>query len=260
LQRPALASPSIQEPEQPNRGADYESGTISQIIPRIKNYADESETISRIVPRIKKDTDDGLTIRRSAPRTKPRIKPKPRIKKDIDGGRTIRQSIPRINNYIDESGAISRIVPQINVPRERVDRYPDVTRREARKLPAGHSRAPFKPVNRQVIKKEEEVTKPFAARVPEGRLGNSRGERPYLAFEPGSDHIIRDMSPRIPKEASEDRLVISYNISGDVSADRWPALFEASAEDYFDEAQAVWRELSHKRRLAREQSGELWNE
>ena len=48
--------------------------------------------------------------------------------------------------------------------------------------------------------------------------------------------------------------------SYDVSEGRWPALFESSADDYFDDAMAAWRELSRNRRLAREQAGNLWSE
>jgi hypothetical protein len=49
-------------------------------------------------------------------------------------------------------------------------------------------------------------------------------------------------------------------ISNDIPAGRWPALFESSDDDYFDDAMAAWRELSHRRRLAREQAGSLWSE
>ena len=48
----------------------------------------------------------------------------------------------------------------------------------------------------------------------------------------------------------------SYN----VSADRWPELPGAGADDYFDDVMAEWRELSHRRRLTGEQTGSLWSE
>jgi hypothetical protein len=60
----------------------------------------------------------------------------------------------------------------------------------------------------------------------------------------------------IGPSAAQDRRAVSY----DATTDRWPALFEASEDDYFDDAMVAWRELSHRRRLAREQAGSLWNE
>ncbi|MGH9754232.1 MAG: hypothetical protein ACREA2_15750 [Blastocatellia bacterium] len=64
------------------------------------------------------------------------------------------------------------------------------------------------------------------------------------------------MTKPIGPSAAQDQRAISY----DVSADRWPALFEASEDDYFDDAMTAWRELNHRRRLASEQAGSLWNE
>jgi hypothetical protein len=102
----------------------------------------------------------------------------------------------------------------------RATRYPDVTHREVRRMPVSHELFVFDSGCRKTEKREEEATKPIE-----------------------------------PLTAQDQRLT-SYHIP----ADRWPALFEASTADYFDDAMAAWRELSHRRRLAREQAGSLWSE
>jgi hypothetical protein len=107
-----------------------------------------------------------------------------------------------------------------NTAQENITRYPDVIRRETRRSAAGHHRLAFKPDYGQIVERQEDVLKP------------------------------------IGPQAAQDRRATSYG----VSADRWPALFEASPDDYFDEVMAVWRELSHTRRLSREQAGDLWSE
>jgi hypothetical protein len=98
--------------------------------------------------------------------------------------------------------------------------HPDVIHSGTMGAPERSERFAFYSNHRQAPKREEEVTKP------------------------------------IGPSAAQDRRAVSY----DVSTDRWPALFEASEDDYFDDAMAAWRELSHRRRLAREQAGSLWNE
>jgi len=111
-----------------------------------------------------------------------------------------------------------------NTARQTVSRYPDVIRREALKPETERdqpvSRLDIKSGYRQVMKREEEVAKPISPQV------------------------------------ARDRRAETY----DVSVGRWPALFEASHNDYFDEVMAVWLELSHSRRLSREQAGDIWSE
>ncbi len=103
---------------------------------------------------------------------------------------------------------------------EHVTRYPDVIHREARRVPARRERFAFDSGYRQVRERQEEVMKP------------------------------------IEPPAAPDRHVISYN----ASLDRWPALPDAFSADYFDDVMAAWHELSHRRRLTREQTGGLWRE
>lgn len=109
---------------------------------------------------------------------------------------------------------------QEQVVREIITRYPDVIHREARRDQAGHERLVVTSGYRKPEKREGEVTWP------------------------------------IEPPAAQDRRAASY----DIPADRWPALIGASSADYFDDAMDAWRELSHRRRLSREQEGSLWSE
>jgi hypothetical protein len=109
---------------------------------------------------------------------------------------------------------------QENVARKNVVRFPDVTHREPRRSSPGHNRSALKSGYRRVVNGGEESTEP------------------------------------IEPQFTRDQRAASYG----VSVDRWPALFEASPDDYFDDLMAAWRELSHNRRLDREQAGGLWSE
>jgi hypothetical protein len=116
-----------------------------------------------------------------------------------------------------------------NTEQENVVRYPDGIRREIRRSAAGYEQLPFISGYRQgtkngVTKREEGVTQPVG-----------------LEFAP---------------ESAADLRVTPYG----VSAGRWPALFDATPEDCFDDLPAAWRELNHNRRLDREQAGDLWSE
>jgi len=111
-------------------------------------------------------------------------------------------------------------VEPVKVTQRLATRYPDRANQEARKAPFPYEGASFDSGRRQVTKREDEVATPIVSQV------------------------------------AQDRRAISY----DVSAGRWPALFESSEDDYFDDAMAALRELSHRRRLAREQAGSLWSE
>jgi hypothetical protein len=113
-----------------------------------------------------------------------------------------------------------RVARYPDVIQQRGAYYPDVIHSETMGAPERSERFAFYSDYRQAPKREEEETKP------------------------------------IGPSAAQDRRAVSY----DASTDRWPALFEASEDDYFDDAMAAWRELSHRRRLAREQAGSLWNE
>src|SRR5262249_45436517 len=116
----------------------------------------------------------------------------------------------------------------VKVTEQLATRYPDGVNKEARIAPFRYEGAAFDSGRRQVTKREEEVV-------------TKREE---------------EVATSILSQVAQDRRATSF----DVSAGRWPALFESSADDYFDDAMAALRELSHYRRLAREQAGSLWSE
>jgi len=111
-------------------------------------------------------------------------------------------------------------VEPVKVTPRLATRYSDGDDQEARKASFRYEGASFDSVGRRATKREEEVATPIVSQV------------------------------------SQDRRAASY----DVSEGRWPALFESSEDDYFDDAMTTLRELSHRRRLAREQAGSLWSE
>jgi hypothetical protein len=294
LQRPALAPLPIRETEQSGRGAGY-SATDGRGHPETrrqeplapsssadaqKDDADNSVTICQIVTHRQSQPDIGnrelaplASTRRSAndgaapiapPRSRnqgiagPAVLPldndrrpsgiEPHSPTRVDPGEFIQSSC---NSYEPEFLRVEPVAPATEVhsrsrynhevpldsplasaafardwkfsrrqnpEQENVARYP--AHRETRRSADGHERLALTSGYKQVVKREEEVTKPIGPQ-----------------FE-------------------RDQRAISYG----VSEDRWPALFEASPDDYFDDLMTVWHELSRDRRLAREQEGGLWNE
>jgi len=95
---------------------------------------------------------------------------------------------------------------------------------------------------------DRQTTRPDKSFAADRRLASC-----LLAPGAGDPGASKQFAPHF---ITSDQPPISY----DIPAGRWPALFESSEDDYFDDAMAAWRELSHRRRLAREQAGSLWSE
>jgi hypothetical protein len=132
-----------------------------------------------------------------------------------------------------------RVARYSDVIQQRGADYPDVIHSGTMGAPERSEQLAFYSDHRQATNREEEVTKPI-------------GPSAYRQATNREEEVTKPIGP----SAAQDRRAVSY----DVSTDRWPALFEASEDDYFDDAMAAWRELSHRRRLAREQAGSIWNE
>lgn len=251
LQRPAIAPRSIWEPEQSGRGAGYAPIDGRG---RLEPQKQEPPAPSFSVDTQRRETE--LSGRHGPAPPVPTQIYAPQARRELAGGRTT--GSPQISSQSGKDGRTRAVAPP--GLREWVDSIPvvlppanshrpsgtkthnptcvdsnglvqssansdvtpdhDVIHRETRRDPVSHERLAFNSGYRQVSGRKEEVTKPI---------------------EPPAAH---------------DRRATSY----DIPADRWPALFEASSDDYFDDAIDVWREANHDRRLAGEQAGSLWSE
>ena len=153
-------------------------------------------------------------------------------------------------------------IEPVNVTPQQVIRYPEASRAEARRSPVRHEGAALDAGDGKVEKREEVVANPVGPATGQGRQ-TTRPDKSFAAdrrltsrlLAPGAGDTGASKQPA-PHFMTSDQTPISY----DIPAGRWPALFESSDDDYFDDAMAAWRELSHRRRLAREQAGSLWSE
>jgi hypothetical protein len=150
----------------------------------------------------------------------------------------------------------------VKVTRRQVVRYPDISRAGAQRMPVRYDRVTLDSSDGNGKGREEVVTKPIGTetahnqltmRPDKGFASHKRDASCLLASRDGDTGEGKQLAPPfITSTPTPD----SY----DVSPGRWPALFESSADDYFDDAMTAWRELSRNRRLAREQAGNLWSE
>ena len=109
---------------------------------------------------------------------------------------------------------------------------------------------------------EEVVTRPVEPATGQERL-TKRPDKGFAAHKRDTSCLLasRGGETGANKQLSKHFIISSPTPNSyDVSAGRWPALLESSADDYFDDAMVAWRELSRNRRLAREQAGNLWSE
>ena len=148
------------------------------------------------------------------------------------------------------------------VTRRQVVRYPDISRAEAQRAPFRYDRVALDSGDGKVKGREEVVTKPVEPAPGQDRLTN-RPDKSFAAHR----HDASCLPAFCDGETGAGKQLASHFITSttaptsyDVSEGRWPALFESSADDYFDDAMAAWRELSRNRRLVREQAGNLWSE
>lgn len=150
----------------------------------------------------------------------------------------------------------------IKVTRRQVIPYPDVYRAEAQRSPVGDDCAAIKSDDEEVEWRVEAVTKPAGPAPGQDRL-TKRTDKSIAAQKRDTSCLLesRDGETNASKQLAPHVITsTTAPTSYDVSEGRWPALFESSADDYFDDAMAAWRELSRNRRLAREQAGSLWSE
>ena len=150
----------------------------------------------------------------------------------------------------------------VKVTTRQVVRYPDISRAEAQRAPVRYDRVTLDSSDGNGEGREEVVTKPVELATGQDRLT----KRPDKGFAAHRRDTSRLPAPR-DGETGASKQLAPHSIpstptptSYDVSVGRWPALFESSTDDYFDEAMAAWRESSRDRRLAREQAGNLWSE
>jgi hypothetical protein len=149
----------------------------------------------------------------------------------------------------------------VKVTRRHVVRYPDISR-VAQRAPVHYDRATLESSDGNGEGREEEVTKPVEPATAQGLL-TKRQEKGFAAHKRDANCLP---APRDGATAASKQLAPHFITSTptptsyDVSAGRWPALFESSSDDYFDDAMAAWRELRRNRRLTREQTGDLWSE
>jgi hypothetical protein len=149
-----------------------------------------------------------------------------------------------------------------NATRQQVIRYPEASRAEARRSPVRHEGAALDSGYGKVEEREEVVANPVGPATGQDR----QTTRPDKSFAADRRLASRLLAPGAGDTGASKRLAPHFMtsdqppISYDIPAGRWPALFESSDDDYFDDAMAAWRELSHRRRLAREQAGSLWSE
>jgi len=150
----------------------------------------------------------------------------------------------------------------VKVTLQQVIRYPDAYRAEARSAPWRREGVALGSGDGKVEEREEVVANPVGPATLQDRL-TARPDKSFTADRrlagclpapgAGDTGASKQLAPHFITSAPPP---ISY----DIPAGRWPALFESSDDDYFDDAMAAWRELSHSRRLAREQAGSLWSE
>jgi hypothetical protein len=150
----------------------------------------------------------------------------------------------------------------VEVTRRQFVRYPDIPRTEAQRTLVRYDRVTLDSSDGNGEGREEVIAKPVEPATAQDRL-TKRQEKGFVAHKRDASCLLasRDGEMSAGKQLAQ-RFITSTPTpnSYGVSAGRWPALFESSADDYFDDAMAAWRELSRNRRLAREQAGNLWSE
>ena len=153
-------------------------------------------------------------------------------------------------------------IETIKVIRRQVTPYPDISRAEAQRSPVSYDRFALGSNDGNGEGREEVITKPVELAAGQDRL-TKRPDKGFAAHRRDTSRLpaSHDGETGGSKQLAPHFITSTPTpISYDVSAGRWPALFEPSTDDYFDEAMAAWRELSRDRRLAREQAGNLWSE
>jgi hypothetical protein len=182
------------------------------------------------------------------------------------GRKNINRWAEHLRNF--QSGAEHQELPTppaigpVKVTQRQVIRYPEISEAEAQRAPVRYDRVTLDPGDGKVEGREEIVTKPVGLATGQDRLTNRR-DKSFAAYGYDTSCLLASCDG----ESGAGKQLAPHFITSapaptsyDVSAGRWPALFESSADDYFDDAMAAWRELSHRRRLAREQEGSLWSE
>jgi hypothetical protein len=144
----------------------------------------------------------------------------------------------------------------VKVTRRRIVRYPDISRAEAQRAPVRYDHVIPDSSGGNGESGEEVVTNRVEPANAQDRL-TKRQEKDFAAHKRDASYLLASRDGETgPHFIASTPTPSSY----DVSAGRWPALFESSADDSFDDAMAAWRELSRNRRLASEQAGNLWSE
>jgi hypothetical protein len=153
-------------------------------------------------------------------------------------------------------------IRSVKVTRRQVTPHLDISRAEAQGSSVRYDRATLDSSGGDGEGREEVITKPVELSAGKDRLtkppdkgfASQRRDTSCLLASCGSETGAgKQLEPHF---ITSTPAPTSY----DVSAGRWPALFESSADNYFDDEMAAWRELSRNRRLAREQAGSLWSE
>ena len=153
-------------------------------------------------------------------------------------------------------------IEPVKVTRQQVIHYPETSQVEVQRAPVRHEGVALDSGDGKAEGREEVVANPVGPATVQDRQ-TTRPDKSFaadrrlasclLAPGAGDPGASKQFAPHF---ITSDQPPISY----DIPAGRWPALFESSEDDYFDDAMAAWRELSHRRRLAREQAGSLWSE
>jgi hypothetical protein len=150
----------------------------------------------------------------------------------------------------------------VKVTRRQVVRYQDISPMEAQSASVRYDRVALASSDGNGEGREEVVMKPVELATAQDRL-TMRQEKGFVPHKRDASCLLASHD----RETGAGKQLAPHFISStttpnsyDVSAGRWPALFESSADDYFDDAMAAWHELSRNGRLTREQAGDLWSE
>jgi hypothetical protein len=153
-------------------------------------------------------------------------------------------------------------IRSVKVTRQQVTPHPDISQTEAQRASVRYDRAILDSSDGDGEGREEVITKPVELSAGQDRLTKTP-DKGFAAQRRDTSCLLASCDSETDAGKQLDPHFITSTpapTSYDVSAGRWPALFESSADNYFDDEMAAWRELSRNRRLAREQAGSLWSE
>jgi hypothetical protein len=182
------------------------------------------------------------------------------------GQQNVNRQVERLGNFPTCAGHQEFPTPStirsVKVTRRQVTPHPDISQAEAQRASVRYDRAILDSSDGDGEGREEVITKPVELSARQDRLTKTP-DKGFAAQRRDTSCLLASCD----SETGADKQLKPHFITStpaptsyDVSAGRWPALFESSTDDYFDEAMAALRELSRDRRLAREQAGNLWSE